>query len=258
MDQYREGFFIESEHILDEFSHNIQDHFLRLGNLIKIRSNTRYPIGLTAHENGTMIAWFNNQLYHTAPISLNLLHNAILKATVGADHSIKVANWPVPFNPISKTLLTMNGDDMGSQLAANMSFAMAFIMAFYALIYIKERSSKAKLLQFISGVEATTFWLTSLLFDFVVHILTCLVFIGALYPFQEENWSDIEQLVPVFVVLIVFGLSALAVTFVFSFLFSHAPYGFGCLTIIFVFTGKFLVDPNKSFEEILHPLRLIM
>lgn len=224
--------------MLDEFSEDIQDHFLRLGNVVKIRSNTRYPIGLTAHENGTIIVWFNNQLHHTAPISLNLLHNAILKAKLGADHSIKVANWPIGFNAVSKTLLTMNGDDMGSQLAVNLSFAMAFIMAFYALIYIKERSSKAKLLQFISGVEASTFWLTSLLFDFLVHILTCLILLGTLYAFQEENWADIADLVPVFVVLIVFGLSTLAITFVFSFLFKHAPYGFGCLTIVFVFTGK--------------------
>lgn len=237
LNEYRDGLNPIAGHTLDEFSEDIQDHFLGLGHVIKIRSNTRNLVGVST-TNGTMIAWFNNKLYHTAPISLNLLHNAILKASLGSDHSINVANWPMPFRDESKTLLTMNGHDIGSQLASKVSFAMAFIMAIYIMFYIRERASKAKLLQFISGVKPSIFWIASFLFDFATYILISLVFIITVNAFHEEHWSTIRETMELFAVLIIFGLSSLAITSVLSFVFTHASYGLVTTVILFVFTGK--------------------
>lgn len=41
-------------------------------------TNLFYMAGLTVSENN-ITAWFNNQGYHTAPLALNLVNNAILK-----------------------------------------------------------------------------------------------------------------------------------------------------------------------------------
>lgn len=235
-EKYRAG-FTDEMHFFDEFSADIEDHFLNLGNQIRIRTNTRYLVGLS-HNGHSFIAWFNNQLFHTAPLSLNLLHNAILRSKLGDDHSIDVSNWPIPFRPESRIHLAMNGHDMGSQLAKYISFAMAFITAIYIMFYIRERASKAKLLQFISGVDASTFWLTSFLFDFATYILTSAVFYIMVLSFQEEHWSTFGELKPLFAVLTAFGLASLAITYVASFLFSNASYGFVTLAITSVFTGK--------------------
>lgn len=219
---------------------DIQTRFLQFDSEIKIRTNTRYLIGLSTTNNGSYIAWFNNQLFHTAPLSLNLLHNALLKAKLGEEYSIQVSNWPIPFSSTSKLYLSENGHNMGNQLANYISFAMAFTMALYIMFYIRERASKAKLLQFISGIDASTFWMTSFLFDYATYILVSIVFYLTVMSFQEEYWSTAEELKPLFAILTVFGFSSLAITLVTSFLFSNASYGFVTLAIAFVFTGKFL------------------
>ena len=215
----------------------MEEHFLRLGNQIRVRTNTRNLLGLS-YENDSFVAWFNGQPYHTSPLSLNLLHNAILRTQLDEEHSIQVSNWPTPFRPESKALLTMQGDDMGSQLATNLSFVMAFTSALYVMFYIRERTSKAKLLQFISGVRPSTFWVTSFVFDYMTHVLTSVLIFLTIMAFQESDWSTISELTPLFVVFIIFGLAALAITFVGSFLFSTASYGFVSMAIIFIFSGK--------------------
>ncbi|XP_055297532.1 phospholipid-transporting ATPase ABCA3-like isoform X2 [Sitodiplosis mosellana] len=232
--QYRKGF--RKIDVLDEFSENMEDHFLRLGNQIRVRTNTRNLLGLS-FENNSFIVWFNGQPIHTSPLSLNLLHNAMLRAAIGEDHSIQVSNWPIPFRPESKALLTAYGDDIGSQLATNLSFVMAFASALYIMFYIRERASKAKLLQLISGVDTSTFWMTSFLFDYMTHVLSSVITFLAVMAFQESGWSTIGELTPLLVLFIVFGLATLAITFVASFLFSTASYGFVSMVITFIFTG---------------------
>lgn len=204
---------------------------------MRIRTSTRYLIGLSSTVNNTIIAWFNNQLHHTAPLSLNLLHNAILRVRLGSDHSIKVSNRPLPFRPESRGFLAVDGNDMGSQLATNISFATAFTMALYVMFYIRERSSKAKLLQLISGVNVLTFWLVSFLFDFAGHVLTSAILFLSVLFFQEEGWASFKEVIPMFLVFIIFGICTFAIIFVTSCLFSQASYGFVCLSIIFVCTG---------------------
>lgn len=61
------------------------------------RTNLNYMVGATIGENIT--AWFNNQGYHTAPLSINLINNAILRSATGKSGvAINVVNKPLPFN----------------------------------------------------------------------------------------------------------------------------------------------------------------
>lgn len=230
--------------ILDEFSEDMQEHFLRLGNQIRVRTNTRNLLGLS-FENNSFVAWFNGQPFHTSPLSLNLLQNAILRSEISDDYSIQVSNWPIPYRPESKTLLTMTGDDIGSQLATNLSFVMAFTSALYVMFYIRERATKTKLLQFISGVDTSTFWVTSFLFDYATHVLSSVITFLAILAFQENGWSTIDDVTPLLVIFTVFGLASLAITLVASFLFSTASYGFVSLAIIFIFTGENITIISK-------------
>lgn len=228
-----------ASHILDEaYTDTIEEHFLALGNLIRTRSCTKYLAGVSV-DYLTLIAWFNNELYHSAPLSLNLLYNAILAAKIGENSgSIKVSNWPIPFRADSYSSLATLGYEMGSQLALNMSFAMAFIMSFYSMFYIHERSSKAKLLQLLSGLKMSTFWATSFMFDLMLHTITCAVFYATLIIFKEEGWKENDEIIPAIIALFVFGVAALAVTIVFSLLFTNPAYGFVSISIFYVLTGQ--------------------
>ena len=83
---------------------------------------------------------------------------------------------------------------MGFQLAFNTGFAMAFVAAIYVMFYIKERVTRAKLLQFVSGVNVLAFWAVSFLWDYMTYIVTILFYIGTLAAFQEDGWSSAEEL----------------------------------------------------------------
>lgn len=84
-----------------------------------------------------IIGWFNNQPLHTMPLSINLIHNAMVKSKFGADHSIAVTNKPLPFKVESRIDMLLAGNNIGFQLATNISFGMAFVSAFYVMFYIK-------------------------------------------------------------------------------------------------------------------------
>lgn len=52
------------------------EYIIELSSTIQDRINVRY-LAAASVTPGKIIAWFNNQGYHTAPLSLNLVHNAM-------------------------------------------------------------------------------------------------------------------------------------------------------------------------------------
>ena len=82
----------------------------------------------------------------------------------------------------------------GFQYAFNLGFSLAFVSAFYVLFYVRERVTKSKHLQFVSGVKGWMYWLTSFLWDMLVFItpilLMCIVFLA----FQEEGMRTAAEL----------------------------------------------------------------
>lgn len=59
--------------------------------------NLNYMVG-TTFATDAITVWFNNQAYHTVPLTVNLINNAILKATLGGEYSITLSNKPLPFS----------------------------------------------------------------------------------------------------------------------------------------------------------------
>lgn len=224
------------------FNTDIETHFLDLAKTMLVRLNDRYLAGLSLVNDTQIVAWFNNQPLHTTALSLSLVHNAMIKSKLGPEYSVDVVNYPLPFRIESTMSLLMMAQNMGFQLATNVSFAMAFVSSFYIMFYIKERVSKAKLLQYVSGLNISSFWITSFLFDYGTFILNCIVMISVLAVFQEDGWSTFGELMPGFVTLIVFGFSMLPISFLSSHLFEIPSTGFVRMTIVYVFTGEYSVS----------------
>lgn len=92
-------------------------------------------------KNATITAWFNNIPYHTAPLTLNLLHNAVARAIIGPDYSIDVTNEPVPFTPESRKRIEQSKNEVqafiGIFAVVGLAFGMVYVTAFYTLFYIK-------------------------------------------------------------------------------------------------------------------------
>ncbi|XP_030379886.1 ATP-binding cassette sub-family A member 3 isoform X2 [Scaptodrosophila lebanonensis] len=230
-------------------SGNFSDYILKLGEAIQVRINARYLASATIYA-GKIVAWLNNQPMHTAPLTVNLVHNAIARVLIGNDSEIRVTNAPLPYT--TNTLLTQlnTGNNLGTQLATNLCFCMCFVSAFYILFLIKERESRSKLLQFVGGVKVWTFWLSQLLWDFFTYTITALIVIVTIACFQEDGFTKFSELGRYFLLLLIFGCSVLPFTYIVSLYFKEPATGFARISIINIFAGMalFIVVVVMSFE----------
>lgn len=136
--QYREDFKIQpTKARLDLIDSDIQDYFLKMAETYLVRLNSQYLVAASRSQNNQIIAWFNNQAYHTAPLSINMVHNAVLRSKMGSNYSISVTNNPLPYTFDSRITMLAAGNNIGFQLATNIGFAMAFVSSIYLLFYIK-------------------------------------------------------------------------------------------------------------------------
>lgn len=80
------------------------------------------------------------------------------------------------------------------QIAMELGYGMAFVASFYILFYIKERVSKSKHLQFVSGVNAFIFWGTSFLCDLITYLITIIFLLITLAVLQEDGFKTPDEL----------------------------------------------------------------
>lgn len=225
-----------NDYSVDEFSEDVETRYLRLAKTELFQLNLEYLMGLSIF-NGEIIAWFNGYPYHTPPLSIDTVHNAIIKAKLGTEYSIHMSNHPIPFHLESNFGLLLAPNNMGFQLGSFVSFALAFVSSFYIIFYIKESVSKAKLLQYVSGLNVYTYWISSFLFDYVSFVFTSILMTITIIMFQETGWQTIYELVPAFLSFLIFGFAVLPIIYLFSMLFSEPPTGFVRMSIFFIITG---------------------
>lgn len=60
-------------------------------------------------------------------------------------------------------------------LITNLLFGIAFLSSSFSILTVKERSTKAKDIQFTSGVYVATFWLSALLWDLITSFVPSLL-----------------------------------------------------------------------------------
>ncbi|KAL9700794.1 hypothetical protein quinque_004235 [Culex quinquefasciatus] len=229
---------ISGDHRLDVITTDMNDYILKRSVESISEVNARYMVGASFHtENYT--AWFNNKGYHTAPLALSLLYSAVL-ASECPTCELTVVNKPLPYQLATQLETVNTGINAGFQLAFNSGFAMAFICALYVLFYIKERTSRSKLLQYVSGTNITLYWVVAFIWDYITFMFTCLIYIAVLAAFQEEGWSSASELGRVFLLLMMFGVGFLPVTYLFSFVFKTPATGFVVLMLFNIATGAIL------------------
>lgn len=221
----------------------IEDYYLEKAKKNFSQVYTWYLAGMSMGNLSGIHAWFSFKKIDPSAVSLNLVHNALVRAKLGDDHSIKVFDFPLPIRDYTRGDHHRFQNIMGIEpWVIVLSNAYSIASAFYIIFYIRERVSKAKLLQISSGVNIWIFWIASFLFDFATFIVTIITTTIVLVLCQEQYWCTVEDLVPVQLVLLAFGFSMLPLTFILSFLFSNTSVGFISILLFTTLTG------NKNFE----------
>ncbi|XP_075384228.1 phospholipid-transporting ATPase ABCA3-like [Tenrec ecaudatus] len=118
--------------------------------------------------------FFNNDAYHSAATSLTVLDNSLFMSLSGPNASITITNKPQPLPLYGTNIVPTNG----VQIALCLAFGMAIAASSFCLPTVTEKISKAKHIQFVSGVSILNYWLSALLWDLTCFSIPCCLILG--------------------------------------------------------------------------------
>uniref|UniRef100_A0A8B9KP77 ABC transporter domain-containing protein n=1 Tax=Astyanax mexicanus TaxID=7994 RepID=A0A8B9KP77_ASTMX len=185
--------------------------------------------------------WFYNQGWHAIASFLNVASNAILRASLPSRLQPKLYGISAFNHPLNLTKQQMSAALMSSSTDVVVSicviFAMSFIPASFVLFLIQERVSKAKHLQFVSGVNPAGYWVANFTWDMCNYIVPCLIVIIIFLCFQQKSYVSPPNLPALILLLILYGWSITPMMYPASFLFSVPSTAYVVLTCINLFIG---------------------
>ncbi|XP_053533603.1 phospholipid-transporting ATPase ABCA1 isoform X1 [Ictalurus punctatus] len=185
--------------------------------------------------------WFYNQGWHAIVSFLNVATNAILRGNLPAGvqpklYGISAFNHPLNLTKqqLTATLLSSSTDVV---VAICVIFAMSFIPASFVLFLIQERVSKAKHLQFVSGVNPAVYWVANFTWDMCNYVVPCLIVIVIFLCFQQKAYVSPQNLPTLILLLVLYGWAITPMMYPASFVFSVPSTAYVVLTCINLFIG---------------------
>ncbi|KAF8561538.1 hypothetical protein P879_02584 [Paragonimus westermani] len=158
-------------------------------------SNSTYSIGLRGY--------FQGESFHSAPASLNAVTNALLRLFVNRSSRyphecpalhpvpklsphVSTYNHPLPRTDAERAQRLNTTEGLIVSLVAsvplvsNLLLALSYLAATFSMALIHEYNTRAKHLQFVSGVKLLPYWLSNYIWDilifFVVSAVILIVF----------------------------------------------------------------------------------
>ncbi|KAJ6646771.1 Phospholipid-transporting ATPase ABCA3 [Pseudolycoriella hygida] len=232
MEQYQQNVWSHFQKTKVEATDKDVDSFLLNSAKESIITYTyQYLAATSAFTNGTILAWFNNQFYHTASLALNLVHNAIVRAFINPSHSINVVNAPFDFR-IESNSTQIDSLDVSIFSVAFMfavGISMPMISASYIMFYIEEKNCRAKFLQYVSGVNLFVFWIASILWDVLTNMATVTLILIMLACSGKPFWSDAYTIGMMALLFCMYNVAMMPIVCLVSLIFNKSTVGFNVL-----------------------------
>uniref|UniRef100_T1JTR1 ABC transporter domain-containing protein n=1 Tax=Tetranychus urticae TaxID=32264 RepID=T1JTR1_TETUR len=129
---------------------------------------------------------------------------------------------------------------------------MPFLAASHILVPIHERSSKAKLLQIMTGLHPIMYWISHFIFDMMIHIICtlCIFTVVLTLDFQLIFHNDLNIQMAFLLSLITSGVASIPLAYVFSFLFDRPSIGYSFLVLLFLVFGVMTAIINFIIESL--------
>uniref|UniRef100_A0A8C9NGG6 P-type phospholipid transporter n=1 Tax=Serinus canaria TaxID=9135 RepID=A0A8C9NGG6_SERCA len=186
--------------------------------------------------------WFNNKGWHAMVSFLNVANNAILRANLrtGQDpeeHGITAINHPLNLTKEQLSEVTVLTTSVDAVVAICVIFAMSFIPASFVLYLIQERVTKAKHLQFVSGVSPVTYWLTNFMWDMVNYALSAGMVVAIFAGFKKKAYTSPTNLPVLVALLLLYGWAVIPMMYPASSFFSIPSTAYVALSCINLFVG---------------------
>ncbi|XP_059725846.1 phospholipid-transporting ATPase ABCA7 isoform X1 [Haemorhous mexicanus] len=201
---------------------------------------SRFIEGLDARKN--IKVWFNNKGWHAMVSFLNVASNGLLRARLppGSDPAlfgITATNHPLNLTKEQLSEAALMATSVDVLVSICVIFAMSFVPASFVVFLIEERVSKAKHLQFVSGMKPITYWLGNFAWDMCNYLVPALLVILIFLCFQQESYVSSANLPSLVLLLLLYGWSITPLMYPASFLFSIPSTAYVALTCINLFIG---------------------
>ena len=97
------------------------------------------------------------------------------------------------FPKLKKVNLVVDRDVTGFLITFTLLFAMAFLASSFVLFLVQERSSKAKHVQFVSGVDPVSYWTSAYLWDMINFMIPSLTLLILFVAFDVPAFQGMKQ-----------------------------------------------------------------
>uniref|UniRef100_A0AAY4A836 P-type phospholipid transporter n=1 Tax=Denticeps clupeoides TaxID=299321 RepID=A0AAY4A836_9TELE len=181
--------------------------------------------------------WFYNQGWHAMISFLNVANNGILRGNLPPDVDPSLYGISVSSHPLNLTKEQLATTSTDVVVSICVIFAMSFIPASFVLFLIQERVTKAKHLQFVSGVNPAVYWVASFAWDMCNYVVPCVIVIVIFLCFQQKAYVSPPNLPALILLLVLYGWSITPMMYPASFWFSVPSTAYVVLTCINLFIG---------------------
>ncbi|XP_061418243.1 phospholipid-transporting ATPase ABCA1-like isoform X5 [Lethenteron reissneri] len=190
----------------------------------------------------TIKVWFNNKGWHAIVAFMNMANNAVLRSSLPAgtdpsDYGITAYNHPLNLTKeqLSEVMLLTTSVDVLVSICV--IFAMSFVPASFVLFLIQERVSKAKHLQFVSGVNPTIYWISNFAWDMLNYTVPATLVVLIFLCFQQQSYTSAANLPVLITLLLLYGWSITPLMYPASFIFRVPSTAYVVLTCLNLFIG---------------------
>ncbi|XP_039258702.2 phospholipid-transporting ATPase ABCA1-like isoform X1 [Styela clava] len=191
-------------------------------------------------ENGQV--WFDNNGFHAMPAYLNIMSNGLLRSKLPAganpsEYAITVYNHPMNYTKqqVSQAALAQTAID--TAIAIVVVFALSFVPASFVIFLIDERITKAKHLQFISGVDRLIYWIANFVWDMINYLIPMIIVVIIFVCFQTKAYVSPQNLPCLILLMLLYGWSVTPMMYPFSFVFDVSSTAYVVLTCVNLFIG---------------------
>uniref|UniRef100_A0A3Q2G051 P-type phospholipid transporter n=1 Tax=Cyprinodon variegatus TaxID=28743 RepID=A0A3Q2G051_CYPVA len=194
------------------------------------------------HSENNVKVWYNNKGWHAMVSFVNVMNNGLLRASLppGAErrrHGITAYNHPLNLTKEQLTEIAMMTTSVDVLVSICVIFAMSFVPASFVLFLIEERVSKAKHLQFVSGVQPILYWLANFVWDMLNYSVPAMMVVLIFICFQQQSYVSETNLPALILLLLLYGWSITPLMYPASFVFSIPSTAYVVLTSVNLFIG---------------------
>ena len=240
-----------------------------------------FTLRVSVEDLDSLLPEANGTLFMELPSNASVLHNASSPHAVAAfnqayteylfkecsrnpDATLTSINHPLPLT----TQQTVEIRTILSVLASMfILIPYGYIPGAFVVFIVRERMSKAKHLQLVSGVSVLSYWISTYLYDVFLHILLSLCVMAIFLIYGQESAQvfvgDAESALCTALLTVGYGLSVLPFSYLIARRFdNHSSAQIAVIGIVFI-TGfvavnaYFIMRSIESTEDLAETLRVI-